>query len=567
MEIITRNSEPKSSLSSYPVLDRIFASRGVLEAEDLNLSLGALHDPLGIPDVDIAAERLLKALNNQEKIVIVGDYDADGATSVALCILCLRSFGFEEVDYLVPNRFEFGYGLSSKIVDLALSLNPKIILTVDNGTSSNDGVVHANALGLDVVITDHHLPGKKRPDAYALVNPVLSESTFPSRSLAGVGVAYYLMGVVRRLLRERGWFDTNRPEPNLADFLDLVALGTVADVVPLDKNNRVLVYNGIRRIRAGRCRPGIKAIAEIAGRDLSTISSQDLGFSIGPRLNAAGRLDDISMGIQCLLEEDAQKAQSIASSLNQLNKERQEIEGQMVAQAHALLSDQDLGAAQYGLVIYNQSFHQGVVGILAGRIREKTNRPVIAFADDVDINSGELKGSARSIEGLHIRDLLDQIAASNPGLLLKFGGHAMAAGLSIKKIHLDRFGLIFDKLVNATVNPDLLSKRILSDGQLSKDNLSLDLVAAIENAGPWGNDFPEPVFDGEFDLVSQRVVGQGHLKLVLSHDGNLIDAIAFRQDYLNEASDKVRVVYKPQINRYAGAETLQLLVEYIVSIP
>ena len=509
----------------------------------------------------------MKALNDQEKIVIVGDYDADGATSVALCILCLRSFGFEEVDYLVPNRFEFGYGLSSKIVDLALSLNPKILLTVDNGTSSNDGVAHANALGLDVVITDHHLPGKERPDAYALVNPVLSESTFPSRSLAGVGVAYYLMGVVRRLLRERGWFDTNRPEPNLADFLDLVALGTVADVVPLDKNNRALVYNGIKRIRAGRCRPGIKAIAEIAGRDLSTISSQDLGFSIGPRLNAAGRLDDISMGIQCLLEEDAEKAQLIASSLNQLNKERQEIEGQMVAQAHALLSDQDLGAAQYGLVIYNQSFHQGVVGILAGRIREKTNRPVIAFADDVDINSGELKGSARSIEGLHIRDLLDQIAASNPGLLLKFGGHAMAAGLSIKKIHLDRFGLIFDKLVNATVNPDLLSKRILSDGQLSKDNLSLDLVAAIENAGPWGNDFPEPVFDGEFDLVSQRVVGQGHLKLVLSHDGNLIDAIAFRQDYLNEASDKVRVVYKPQINRYAGAETLQLLVEYIVSIP
>ena len=550
-----------------PILNRVLASRGVSRVNDLDRSLTALHAPEGIPDILIAAERLVEAMVNQEKIVVVGDFDADGATSVALCILCMKAFGFEQIDYIVPNRFEFGYGLSPEIVDLATTLNPKLILTVDNGTSSIAGVDYANSLGLDVVITDHHLPAEVRPNAYALVNPVLSESTFPSKAMAGVGVAYYLMGVVRRLLRERGWFETGQPEPNLADYLDLVALGTIADVVPLDKNNRALVYNGIRRIRAGRCRPGIKAIVEIAGRDLSVLSSQDLGYSIGPRLNAAGRLDDISTGIQCLLEDDFTKAQTIASGLNQLNKERREIEGEMVSQARVLISSQDPNSTLHGLAIYDESFHQGVVGILAGRMREKTNRPVIAFADDVETKKGELKGSARSIEGLHIRDLLDQIAASNPGLLLKFGGHAMAAGLSIKKVHFERFSVIFDKLVKSSVDPDLLNKRILSDGQLDNDELSLGLVSAIEDAGPWGNEFPEPVFDGQFDLVSQRVVGQEHLKLVLTKDDRLVDAIAFRQDYLHGSPSKVHLVYKPQINRYGGIETLQLLVEYIRAIP
>ena len=542
-------------------------SRGASRVNDLDRSLTALHAPEGIPDILIAAERLVEAMVNQEKIVVVGDFDADGATSVALCILCMKAFGFEQIDYIVPNRFEFGYGLSPEIVDLATTLNPKLILTVDNGTSSIAGVDYANSLGLDVVITDHHLPAEVRPNAYALVNPVLSESTFPSKAMAGVGVAYYLMGVVRRLLRERGWFETGQPEPNLADYLDLVALGTIADVVPLDRNNRALVHNGIRRIRAGRCRPGIKAIAEIAGRDLSVLSSQDLGYSIGPRLNAAGRLDDISTGIQCLLEDDFTKAQTIASALNQLNKERREIEGEMVSQARVLISSQDPNSTLHGLAIYDESFHQGVVGILAGRMREKTNRPVIAFADDVETKKGELKGSARSIEGLHIRDLLDQIAASNPGLLLKFGGHAMAAGLSIKKAHFERFSVIFDKLVKTSVDPDLLNKRILSDGQLENEELSLGLVSAIEDAGPWGNEFPEPVFDGQFDLVSQRVVGQEHLKLVLTKDDRLVDAIAFRQDYLHGSPSKVHLVYKPQINRYGGKETLQLLVEYIRAIP
>ena len=550
-----------------PVLDRIFASRGILTVNDLDRSLTALHSPEGIPDILIAAERLVEAMVSQEKIVVVGDFDADGATSVALCILCMKAFDYEHIDYIVPNRFEFGYGLSPEIVDLATTLNPKLILTVDNGTSSIEGVDYANSMGLDVVITDHHLPSEIRPNAYALVNPVLPESTFPSKSMAGVGVAYYLMGVVRRLLRERDWFETRRSEPNLADYLDLVALGTIADVVPLDKNNRALVHNGIRRIRAGRCRPGIKAIAEIAGRDLSFLSSQDLGFSIGPRLNAAGRLDDISTGIQCLLEDDFTKAQTIASALNQLNKERREIEGEMVSQARSLISNLDPNSSRHGLAIYHKSFHQGVVGILAGRMREKTNRPVIAFADDVETMKGELKGSARSIEGLHIRDLLDQIAASNPGLLLKFGGHAMAAGLSIKKVHFERFSVIFDKLVKASVDPDFLNKRIVSDGQLDSDELSLELVTAIEDAGPWGNEFPEPVFDGQFDLVSQRVVGQEHLKLVLTKDDRLMDAIAFRQEYLHDSPSRVHVVYKPQINRYAGAETLQLLVEYIRAIP
>ncbi len=554
-------------MNGDPVLDRILSNRGILSGNDLDRSLTALHDPEGIPDILIAAKRLVDALFNQEKIVVVGDFDADGATSVALCVLCLRAFGFEQVDYIVPNRFEFGYGLSPEIVDLALTLHPKLILTVDNGTSSIEGVDHANSRGLDVVITDHHLPAEMKPNAYALVNPVLAESTFPSKAMAGVGVAYYLMGVLRRILREQGWFEENRSEPNLGEYLDLVALGTIADVVPLDKNNRALVHNGIRRIRAGRCRPGIKAIAEIAGRDTSTLSAQDLGFSIGPRLNAAGRLDDISMGIQCLLEDDFEKAQAIASSLNQLNKERREIERQMVAQARALISGKDLDSSRYGLSIYDESFHQGVIGILAGRIKEKTNRPVIAFADDIEAKHAELKGSARSIEGLHIRDLLDQIAANNPGLLLKFGGHAMAAGLAIKKIHFERFGIIFDKLVRASVDPDLFNKRILSDGQLSNDELSFGLVTAIEEAGPWGNGFPEPIFDGKFDLVSQRVVGEEHLKLVLAKDDRLIDAIAFRHAYLHDNPDRVHVVYKPQINRYGGAETLQLLVEYIGSIP
>ena len=489
MEIVNRNFQSLLHLSDHPVLNRIYAARGILRIEDLDLSLGTLLSPDEMPDIEVAANRLVSALLQKEKILVIGDYDADGATSVALCLLCLRSFGFENLDFLVPNRFQFGYGLSTDIVKLAQTFEPGLLLTVDNGTSSVDGVALANEMGMDVVITDHHLPGASKPKAFALVNPVIESSKFHSKSMAGVGVAYYLMGAIRRLLRERNWFDGDLTEPNLADYLDLVALGTIADVVPLDKNNRTLVYHGIQRIKKGRCRPGIKALVEIAGRELSTISAQDLGYSIGPRLNAAGRLDDISLGIQCLLEDDLGKAQAFARSLNQLNKERREIESEMLAQASLLLTEHEGGFSGYGITIYSERFHQGVVGILAGRIKERFNRPVIAFADDSDSREGEIKGSARSIEGLHIRDLLDRIAAKNPGLLLKFGGHAMAAGLSIKKIHLERFKVIFDKFVCSSVSDDQLSRRIVSDGQLENQFLTKELALSIEDAGPWGNEF------------------------------------------------------------------------------
>ena len=567
MEIVNRNFQSQLHLSDHPVLNRIYIGRGILKVEDLDLSLGTLLSPDEIPDIGIAANRLVAALYQSEKILVIGDYDADGATSVALCLLCLRAFGFENVDFLVPNRFQFGYGLSPDIVELAQTFNPGLLLTVDNGTSSVDGVARANEMGVDVVITDHHLPGANKPNAFALVNPVIETSKFQSKSMAGVGVAYYLMGVVRRLLRERDWFGDDRPEPNLADYLDLVALGTIADVVPLDKNNRTLVYHGIQRIKKGRCRPGIKALVEIAGRELSTICAQDLGFSIGPRLNAAGRLDDISVGIQCLLEDDLGRAQALASSLNQLNKERREIESEMLAQSNSLLSEHEGGFSGYGIAIYSDRFHQGVVGILASRIKEKFNRPVIAFADDSDSRFGEIKGSARSIEGLHIRDLLDRIAAKNPGLLLRFGGHAMAAGLSIKKVHFERFKVIFDKFVASLVSDDQLNRRIVSDGQLENQFLTKELVLTIEEAGPWGNEFSEPIFDGQFRLVSQRVVGEEHLKMTLAEGDLLIDAIAFKQPYLKENPERVHVVYKLQINRYAGAETIQLIVEYLEGIP
>ena len=567
MEIVNRNFQSQLHLSDHPVLNRIYAARGILKVEDLDLSLSTLLPPDEMPDIEVAANRLVSALFQKEKILVIGDYDADGATSVALCLLCLRAFGFENVDFLVPNRFQFGYGLSPDIVELAQTFDPGLLLTVDNGTSSVDGVARANEMGVDVVITDHHLPGASKPNAFALVNPVIEPSKFQSKSMAGVGVAYYLMGVIRRLLRERDWFDTDRPEPNLADYLDLVALGTIADVVPLDKNNRTLVYHGIQRIKKGRCRPGIKALVEIAGRELSTICAQDLGFSIGPRLNAAGRLDDISVGIQCLLEDDLGRAQAFASSLNQLNKERREIESEMLAQSNSLLSEHEGGFSGYGIAIYSDRFHQGVVGILASRIKEKFNRPVIAFADDSESRDGEIKGSARSIEGLHIRDLLDRIAAKNPGLLLRFGGHAMAAGLSIKKVHFERFKVIFDKIVASSVSDDQLNRRIVSDGQLENQFLTKELVLSIEEAGPWGNEFSEPIFDGQFRLVSQRVVGEEHLKMTLAQGDLLMDAIAFRQRYLKENPEQVHVVYKLQINRYAGAETIQLIVEYLEGIP
>ena len=557
----TAQAEPLNTVSE-PLLRRVFAHRGVADANDIALDMQGLLPPDTMPGIQLAAERLAIAVTCRQRILIVGDFDADGATSVALCLLTLREFGAPHVDFLVPNRFEYGYGLSPEIVDLASQSSPDLIVTVDNGVSSVAGVARARELGVDVIVTDHHLPGRELPDAYALVNPNLRDSTFGSPAMAGVGVAYYLLAVLRRVLLEQGWFDSGSA-PNLAQYLDLVALGTVADVVPLDANNRRLVHQGLRRIRGLACRPGIRALAEVAKRDLRTCSAQDLGFALGPRLNAAGRLDDISLGIKCLLEDDLNAARRLASALDQLNQSRRHIEQEMVNDAQLLVAQSAADANRVGMCVYHESFHQGVVGIVAGRLREQFHKPVVAFADAGDLAPGELKGSARSVEGLHIRDVFDRIASSHPGLLLKFGGHAMAAGLSIKRVHFNRFATVFDKTVQQVADPEILQAKIFSDGELAANELSITTAQLLAAAGPWGAAFPEPAFDGTFDLVSQRVVGQQHLKLVLKHDSKVIDAIAFRTPQLPSATRRVEAVYKIGVNDFGQVPTAQLIVEYL----
>lgn len=564
MEILTRQTESDVLSDLQPaLLRRIYAGRGVRSTLELDRSLQALASPEKLPDVQIAAERLADAVEQQQNIVIVGDFDADGATAVTLCVKILNDFGAQHVSFLVPNRFEYGYGLSPEIVDLALTLKPDLIVTVDNGVSSIAGVARANELNIDVIVTDHHLPGAELPQALAIVNPNLPYAGFPSRHMAGVGVAYYVLGAVRSVLRGRGWFSDLRPVPNLAQYLDLVALGTVADVVPLDANNRIMVYQGVARMRAGKCLPGIKALAEIAKRSLATLTAQDLGFALGPRLNAAGRLEDMSIGIKCLLAETLQEARHLATALDQLNKARRQLEQDMVGDAELLLAQDQADTDRVGLTVYHETFHQGVVGIVAGRLREKFHKPVIAFADAGDAAPDELKGSARSITDLHIRDVLDWVASSHPGLLIKFGGHAMAAGLSIKRVHLPRFAVIFDKAVQQFSHADMLQVRLITDGELGADELSLEMAQHLSAAGPWGSGFPEPTFCGVFELVSQRVVGEHHLKMVLKLGRRVIDAIAFRQGPMPSGIQQVRAVYKLSINDYGQIPTAQLMVDYL----
>ena len=562
MRIETRQSVNRLGLDD-DLLDRVFAARGITEPAQLERGLSNLLSPADLPEIDQAAKRLADAVVEDQKILIVGDFDADGATSVALCLLALRAMGARQVDFLVPNRFDYGYGLSPEIVQLAAAMEPRVIVTVDNGVASVGGVALANELGIDVVVTDHHLPGDVLPDAFALVNPNVGGSSFGSKAMAGVGVAYYLLSWVRQALRQRQHFVSRGiDEPNMAQYLDLVALGTVADVVPLDHNNRILVHQGLLRIQRGMTRPGIAALARVGKRDLTTLSASDMGFALGPRLNAAGRLQDMSVGIRCLVTDDPAEAGQLAAELDGLNQTRREIEQGMVADAEMILTQITPDPDEMGIAVYHESFHQGVVGIVAGRLREKFHRPAIVFADASE-GSDELKGSARSIDGLNIRDLLDSIATKRPGMLLKFGGHAMAAGLSIKRVHLPRFQTAFDKAVRAAVTPDMLDAVLLTDGELAKEALNLDTVAKLANAGPWGNGFAEPTFAGEFTLVNQRVVGQDHLKLVFALQGQLIDAIAFRQPPLDGQPERVRVVYKPALNDYGGKQTLQLIVEYI----
>ena len=546
------------------LLARLYAARGVRSAEELDKALGRLLPYQQLKGIEGAVDLLVQALQQRQRILIVGDFDADGATASSVGVLGLRQLGAAQVDYLVPNRFEYGYGLTPEIVAVALQRQPDLLVTVDNGISSVEGVAAAKAAGLRVLVTDHHLPGPQLPAADAIVNPNQPGCSFPSKSLAGVGVMFYVLLALRARLREMSWF-VGRAEPNLAELLDLVALGSVADVVPLDANNRILVHQGLARIRAGRARPGLRAILEVAGRDHRRISSTDLGFILGPRLNAAGRLDDMSLGIECLLCEDEALARDMAVQLDQLNQDRKAIEQGMQREALAQLKDLPLDDLPYGLCLFEPDWHQGVIGILASRLKERYHRPAIAFADAGD---GLLKGSARSVPGLHIRDALDAVAARHPGLISKFGGHAMAAGLSLPQEHFGAFAVAFDAEVRRQLSADDLTGRLLSDGQLQVGEFNLELARALRHAGPWGQHFPEPLFHGRFQLVQQRLVGERHLKLQLKTEcgSQALDGIAFnidREQWPNANVRWVELAYKLDLNEYRGNESVQLLVNYL----
>lgn len=567
---IIRNPSNKTNLhavSLHPVLSRIYSSRDILSVDELNLSLSRLIPTEQLKGIDAAVDVLVKGLQDQKRFLIVGDFDADGATSSALSVRALRLLGAQHVDYLVPNRFEYGYGLTPEIVKVASELKPDILITVDNGISSIEGVRAARAHGMQVVVTDHHLPGNELPDADAIVNPNQPDDDFPSKNLAGVGVIFYVMLALRVRLRKESWFEQQKiPEPNLATLLDLVALGTVADVVPLDYNNRILVDQGLRRIRAGKCCPGISALLEVGKRQQGRVVASDLGFAVGPRLNAAGRLDDMSLGIECLLTDDAQQAHEFAGQLNALNSNRREIEDQMREQAMTDLNrlHLDVSTMPYGLCIFDESWHQGVIGILAARIKEQFHRPVIAFASTGD---GDIKGSARSIPGFHIRDVLDAVAARHPELIQKFGGHAMAAGLSLAQKDFEAFQQAFDEEVRRHLAEDDLRGVIHSDGLLDEQDLGLELAEQLRSAGPWGQGFPEPVFDGEFEVISQRIVGEKHLKMMVRPLGGSValDAIAFNQvnPFGKEDLGQVSLAYRLDVNEFRGIRSAQLMVEHI----
>lgn len=549
-----------------PLLTRIYAARGVAHAAELEKGLARLLPAHLLKGMDAAVQLLSQALERRQRILIVGDFDADGATASCVGVLGLRMLGAAHVDYLVPNRFDYGYGLTPEIVAVALERQPDLLVTVDNGISSLEGVAAAQAAGLKVLVTDHHLPGAQLPAADAIVNPNQPGCEFPSKALAGVGVMFYVLLALRAHLRSNGWFaQQNIQEPNLAELLDLVALGSVADVVPLDANNRILVHQGLARIRAGRARPGLQAILNVARRDHRRLVSTDLGFIVGPRLNAAGRLDDISLGIECLLCEDADGALWRAQQLEQLNQDRKHIEQSMQREALVQLKDLPLDNLPFGLCLFEPEWHQGVIGILASRMKERYHRPVIAFAD---AGEGLLKGSARSIPGLHIRDTLDAVAARFPELISKFGGHAMAAGLSLQAVHYEAFAKAFDAEVRRQLTADDLTGRIYSDGCLAAHEFDLQLAQQLRHAGPWGQRFPEPLFHGDFKIISQRLVGEKHLKLVLQSAQNApaLDAIAFNIDldvWPNPTIRHAQVAYTLDINEFRGNQSLQLMVSSI----
>ncbi len=551
-----------------PLLRRLYASRGVRSARELERSVKGMLPWQQLSGMDNAVEILYNAFREGIRIIVVGDFDADGATSTALSVLGMRALGCDNISYLVPNRFEDGYGLSPEVVDQAKARGAQLIVTVDNGISSHAGVAHAKTLGIPVIVTDHHLPGDTLPDAEAIINPNLRDCEFPSKSLAGVGVAFYLMLALRTFLRDKGWFDERGiVPPNLAELLDLVALGTVADVVPLDANNRILTWQGLSRIRAGKCRPGIKALLEISNRDPQQLAASDLGFALGPRLNAAGRLDDMSVGVALLLCDNLGEARVLASELDTLNQTRKEIEQGMQAEALILCEKLERSSETLpgGLAMYHPEWHQGVVGILASRIKERFHRPVIAFAPAGD---GTLKGSGRSIQGLHMRDALERLDTLYPDLMIKFGGHAMAAGLSLEEHKFEQFQQRFGELVTEWLDPALLQGEVISDGPLSAAEMSMEVAQLLRDAGPWGQMFPEPLFDGRFRLLQQRLVGERHLKVMVEPVGGgpLLDGIAFNIDttcWPDNGVREVELAYKLDINEFRGNRSLQIIIDDI----
>jgi single-stranded-DNA-specific exonuclease len=551
----------------HPVLGRVYAARGVRSAAELDHSLERLL-PVGTLEGIAAAVELLLA-HRAGRVLIIGDFDADGATSSALMVRALAGWGFAGVDFLVPNRFEFGYGLTPEIVALAGTRSPSLIVTVDNGVSSNSGVAAARARGIDVLITDHHLPGAQLPEANVIVNPNLPGSRFGSRALAGVGVAFYVMAALKRRLDERGL--TPAGAAGVAPLLDLVALGTVADVVPLDANNRVLVSQGLKRIRAGRCVPGIRALLDLAARSLPQLTAADLAFGVAPRLNAAGRIADMTVGIRCLLADDEESARALAAQLDELNEERRSIEAKMQQEALAavrVLRDPAPGAlARSGVVLFEESWHQGVVGLVASRVKDRLRRPVIAFAL---ADAGTLRGSARSIPGIHIRDVLDTLAARHPDLISRFGGHAMAAGLTLERAQLDRFAPAFDAEVKRCMMGLSATDAVETDGELSANEIALETAQALRAGGPWGQAFPEPSFDGLFSIRSARLIGERHLKMWVEvpRSGRAFDAIAFNHVEQGAAfvppAGLAHLVYRLEVNEYQGERRLQLLVDHVL---
>lgn len=555
-----------------PLLRRLYAQRGVKGAQELERSLSGLLNYRLLSGIDNAIDLLQRALAEKRRIVIVGDFDADGATSTALTVLALRSMGAINVQYLVPNRFDNGYGLSPEVVAQADALGAEMIVTVDNGISSHSGVEEAHRRGITVLVTDHHLPGEMLPDADAMINPNLPGCRFPSKALAGVGVAFYLMMALFVRLRDSHWFtQQGLSKPNLAELLDLVALGTVADVVPLDANNRILVSQGLNRIRAGECRPGIRALLEVANRDASQLVASDLGFALGPRLNAAGRLHDMKIGVDLLLCDDLVKARLLANELNDMNQDRREIEQGMQVEALKLCDtlERTRAVLPYGLALYHQEWHQGVVGILASRIKERFHRPVIAFAP---AGNGMLKGSGRSIAGLHLRDALERLDTLYPDMIEKFGGHAMAAGLSLHEDRFEDFRQRFGELVSEWLDPSQLEGVVWSDGELPLSELDLLSTAEmLRYAGPWGQAFPEPTFDGRFRMIKPRLLKERHLKAMfepidVAGSAPLLDGIAFNVDtaiWSDPSIKEVEMVYRLDINEFRGQRSVQLLIQHL----